>query len=472
MEAAATDRAFRPPAPAPRVLPKNARATPLSYYRYFRIMARNPLELWTTDHYAKAVVPGRVFGVQYLLIQDPAMVRHFMVTNADKYGLTYIRKALFKPVLGNGLLIAEGESWKRTRRALTPAFTARHVQGFAKTMEAVSAARANMLAARNGETVSLSREMLTLTLDILIACLFSGDTRLDVKRFSEDLDRLLVLAGTPHPLDLMEAPDWMPRFGRGGALKLVASLRAQVTEVLTARRALLRKGGDAPDDFLTLLIKAEKAEGEPLTDDDIIDNLLTFLSAGHETTARSLTWAFYLLSKSPQDLEKAINEIASAPLDQTPPEAWGDVLPFTQAILKESMRLYPAAPILARLALDDDTLGELPIKKGTQIIASPWLLHRHEQLWHDPNTFDPTRFLGEREKEIPRFAYVPFGMGPRVCIGASFSMQEMMIVMATFLKQLRFEHVGKEEPQPIMRITIQPSTPVEMRILVPEGGSA
>lgn len=464
MEVVATDQAFRPPAPTPRVLRPGARPTPLSYYRYFRIMARNPLEIWTTDHFTKPVVPGQVFGVNYFLVQDPAMVRQFMVTNSSNYGLTYIRKALFEPVLGNGLLVAEGESWKRTRHALTPAFTARHVQGFAKTMETVAAERASALAARKGDTVSLSREMLTLTLDILIACLFSGDTRLDVKRFSENLDRLLVLAGSPHPLDLMEAPDWVPRFGRGEALSVVAELRAQVTDVLTARRALLSKGDDAPDDFLTLLIKAEKAEGEPLTDDDIIDNLLTFLSAGHETTARSLTWAFYLLSKSPADAKKVAEEIGSASLEETPPEDWGDALPFTQAVLKESMRLYPAAPILARLALGDDKLGDLDVKKGTQIIASPWILHRHEQLWKDPNAFDPTRFLGEREKEIQRFSYVPFGMGPRVCIGASFSMQEMMIVLASFLKKLRFDHVGKEEPQPIMRITIQPSTPVNMQV--------
>ena len=464
MSVAASDLLIHPPAPPPRVVRANARPTPLSYLRYFQIMTRNPLEIWTTDHYTKPVVRGTVFNQEYYLLQDPEDVRHFMVSKSANYGLTYIRKALFEPFIGKGILVTEGENWKRTRRALTPVFTARNVQGFAPTMQKVAEGRAAALLARKGETISMSREMLTLALDVLIACLFSGDTRLDVKRFSENLDQLLIHAGSPHPFDLMEAPDWLPRIGRGGATKIVADLRAQVTELLVARRSLISAGEDIPDDFLTLLIRAEKAEGEPLTDEDIIDNLLTFLSAGHETTARSLTWAFYLLSKAPEVAAKVIAELNAVSLENVAPHEWSDHMPYTLATLKESMRLYPAAPILSRVALEDDQIGDLNVKKGAQLIASPWLLHRHENIWEDPTAFDPTRFLGEREKEIPRYAYAPFGMGPRVCIGASFSMQEMMIVMATFLKQMHFEHVGAEEPEPVMRITIQPSTPVEMKI--------
>jgi len=427
-------------------------------------MARNPLEIWTTDHFNELAVSGKLLGQDFLVMHDPEGVRHFMVSNSANYGLTYIRKALFEPILGSGLLVAEGDLWKRTRRSLTPVFTVRHTQSFAPTMKAVAEERVATLRDKSGSVVGLSSEMLTLTLDILIACLFSEDTTLDVKKFSSNLDRLLVVAGAPHPLDLMEAPSWVPRIGRGEAIKIVAELRDQVNEILQQRRAVLDRGQDLPSDFLTLLLRAGAEEGEPLSDDEVIDNLLTFLSAGHETTARSLTWAFYLLAKSPHDMAKVLEEISSVDLDTIEPHLWVEALPFLTAVLKESMRLYPAAPILARLALEDDLIGDLKVKKGTQIISSPWVLHRHPKLWCNPNDFDPTRFLGKEAASIQRFSYAPFGMGPRVCIGASFSMQEMIIVLALFVKNLNFHHIDDEEPQPIMRITIQPSTPVNVKI--------
>ncbi len=456
------DTAFTPPAPTPRYVPPGARPSLQGYLRYFQIMRRNPLEIWTEGHYREFVWTPRVFGQPYVITHDPEAVRRFLVTNADNYGLTRLRRALFEPLIGDGLLIAEGDLWKRTRKALTPVFNHRNVRGFAPVMRDVAVREAEALAKRDGETVLMSREMLNLALNVLTACLFSGDEAIDTERFSRNLDRLLHVAGMPHPLDLMAAPAWLPRLGRGEATGIVVQLRSQVNALLAARRARPKETGT--DDFLSLLMNAGADEGAPLSDKEIVDNLITFLAAGHETTARTLTWTFYLLSKSPEALDRAVAEVDGAGLDDEDPADWAARLPFVTAVIKESMRLYPAAAIFSRLALGPDRLGDVDIAPGTEIITSPWVLHRHDKLWARPWVFDPDRFMGAAADAIPRHAYMPFGAGPRICIGASFSMQEMAIVLAVFLTRLRFEHVGREEPQPIMRITVQPSTDVPMRI--------
>ncbi len=456
------ETAFTPPAPTPRYIPPNAKPTLQGYLRYFRIMAKNPLEIFTEANFEEFIQTSRVFGQKYALVHDPEAVRRFLVTNADNYQLTRMRRALFEPLIGDGLLIAEGDLWKRTRKALTPVFDHRNVRGFAPLMRDVAAREADALAARDGETVPMSRAMLTLALDVLTACLFSGDDALDADRFSRNLDRLLHIAGMPHPLDLMAAPEWLPRLGRGEALKIIAELRDQVNALLSARRARPKETGT--DDFLSLLMNAGADEGVPLSDTEIVDNLITFLAAGHETTARTLTWTFYLLSKSPEAFSRAGAEVDAAALATVDPADWSVRLPFVTAVIKESMRLYPAAAMFSRLAVAPDRLGDVDIAAGTEIVTSPWVLHRHSKLWDRPWVFDPDRFMGEAANKIPRHAYMPFGAGPRICIGASFSMQEMVIVLAEFLARVRWEHVGAEEPQPIMRITVQPSTDVPMRM--------
>lgn len=453
---------FTPPAPKPRYIPPNAKPSLQGYLRYLTIMARNPLEIFTEANFEGFLQPSRVFGQRYALVHDPEAIRRYLVTNAENYGLTQLRKDMFEPLIGKGLLIAEGTTWTHTRGALTPVFNHRNVRSFAPTMKAVIDREADEIAARDGQGVAMSSQMLGLALNVLTACLFSGDTAIDTDRFSKNLDQLLDIAGMPHPLDLMSAPVWVPRVGRGQAKRIVRELRDQVGAVLTARRKEERVAEN--NDFLSLLISAGVKEGAPLTDDEIIDNLITFLAAGHETTARTLTWTFYLLSKAQDATARVQSEIDAAGLDHIAPEDWAKALPFTVAVIKESMRLYPAAAIFSRLALGPDRLCDTDIAAGTEIITAPWVLHRHKKLWDNPNRFDPDRFLEERGEAIPRHAYMPFGAGPRICIGASFSMQEMVIIVATFMERMRFKHIGGTEPQPIMRITIQPSTPVHLRV--------
>lgn len=459
-----TAAAFTPPAPAPRYIPPNAKPSLQGYVRYFKIMANNPLEIFTEANFNEFMQTSRVFGQDYAIVHDPDAVRRVLVSNASNYRLTKLRRALFEPLIGDGLLIAEDELWSRTRKALTPVFNHRNVQGFGPLMRDAVARKADAIATKDGHKIALSEEMLTLALDVLIACLFSADDNLDTARFSRNLDRLLRIAGMPHPLDLMDAPTWLPRLGRGEARTIVAEIRSQVGDLLRSRRSRSDAGRDEKD-FLSLLMKAGAAEGSPLSDKEIIDNLITFLAAGHETTARTLTWTFYLLSQDQASLARLRDEVNAAKLDETNPAGWGAALPFATAVIKESMRLYPAAAVFSRLAVEDDELCGNTVKGGTEIVISPWVLHRHRKLWDAPDIFKPDRFMGAAGEAIPRHAYIPFGAGPRICIGASFSMQEMLIVLVEFLRRLDLEHVGASDPQPIMRITVQPSTPVLMRVV-------
>ena len=466
MSAHPRSKLFIPPAPEPRIVPKRSRPTLKGYAGYLRIMTTNPLEVWTQNHFHERILAGRLIGQHYVVVHDPQWIRHFLVTNAENYALTEIRRAMFEPVIGKGLLIAEGDLWKRTRRALTPVFTPRHVSGFAPMMARVATRTADAFAAKNQSPISATQSMLTLALDVLIACLFSdaeqGEERLDSARFSRNLDRLMSIAGMPHPLDLVGAPRWAPRLGRGEALRIVADIRRQVSSLLEARRRLIESGGESINDFLGLLINAGVDDGQPLSDDEIVDNLITFLSAGHETTARTLAWTLYLLSKDNEIYERAAAEVDTVGLSSIDPANWPGALPFVTSVIKESMRLYPAASILTRDAIGDDAFGQTPVPAGSNVITAPWVLHRHQMLWDEPDAFNPDRFMGAAGEQIERFAYIPFGAGPRVCIGASFSMQEMVIIIATFLARFRFKHVGAIEPNPVMRVTIQPSTPIDM----------
>ena len=451
--------AFYPPTPPLRG--EEIVASPLGLLTYFRSMARNPLETWGPRAFRTPIIPIDFLGRRYVILNDPQAIRHCFVTNAANYRLQQLRLTLLKPALRDGLIVAEGAVWKATRRALTPVFTPRRVAGFAGAMRAEAEKRRDKILARGGAAFSLRDEMLDFALDVLIACLFSEERDFDRARFSRNVTRLLDIGGTPHPFDLLRAPSFVPRIGRADLSPVVEDLRDQVRAILERRR---RKPAAAePADFLSLLMQAGVEEGTPLGDDGVIDNLLTFLTAGHETTARALAWTLYALSEAPAVRERAEAELDSGGLDPEAPERWIEQLPFLEAVIKETLRLYPPAPHLAREAIGADRVGDVDIAPETELHMSPWLLHRQETLWRDPALFDPARFLGAEGAAIDRFQFLPFGAGPRVCIGASFSIQEMTIALATFLKAMRIEHVGATAPEPILRITLQPSTPIMAR---------
>jgi len=445
---------FVPPAPVPRRVPP-------SLLQMLRIVYRNPLELWGEPSYNERWISVDGIGGPLVIANDPGLIRHVLVDNVKNYRMARVRQRILRPILRDGLLTAEGEVWKRTRKALAPVFTPRAIAGFAPAMLASVERFASRYAAQPGPA-EIARDMTILTYDVLAETLFSGEIAGEANAFQHEVDRLFETMGRVDPLDLLGAPDWLPRLTRLRGRKALAFFRRIVTDTMAMRRARLAADGAAPQDFLTLLLATAGPDG--LSDAEIEDNIITFIGAGHETTARALGWTLYLLSQAPWERDRVEAEIDALMADPPPPEAWLDAMPVTRAAFEEAMRLYPPAPSINREAIVADGYGDFTIPAGAQVLVMPWTLHRHRRLWDRPDAFQPARFLPERRDAIDRFQYLPFGVGPRICIGAAFAMQEAMIALAVLMHRFRFEATADCRPWPVQKLTTQPEGGLPMMV--------
>lgn len=455
-----TPHPFTPPAPVPR-----ARANIPSLFEIVRTLMRNPLEMWGAPSYEDKVIHTRFLNERSLIVNDPGLIRHVLVDNARNYRMGTIRQLILRPILRDGLLTAEGEVWKRSRKAMAPVFTPRHIDGFAGIMLARTEAYAEHYeqAARAGTTRDISRDMTELTFDILSQTLFSGEIVTSTGDFAADVQRLLYTMGHVDPIDLLKAPPWIPRVTRLKGIRVMALFRGIVDQTMEKRRQKIQSGGAVPDDFLTLLLRQEGPHG--LTREEIKDNIITFIGAGHETTARALGWTLYCLANSTPDLEILEKEIDAFFDGSVPePQHWLDRLPMTRAAFEEAMRLYPPAPSINRAAIADDLYGDVEIKAGVTVLVMPWTLHRHRGLWAQPEAFIPSRFWPENRGAIDKFQYLPFGAGPRICIGASFALQEAVIALALLLHRFRFTCTAECKPWPVQKLTVQPAGGLPMTV--------
>jgi len=429
-----------------------------------RIVYRNPLELWGEPSYNEPwiLVSGGIGG-PLLIANDPGLIRHVLVDNAKNYKMARVRQKILRPILRDGLLTAEGEVWRRSRKAMAPVFTPRHIAGFAKPMLEQATAFAERYEQAIGGTVDVSRDMTMLTFDILAETLFSGEVAGDPGGFAHQVDRLFETMGRVDPLDLLGAPDWLPRITRILGRNSLAFFRDIVARTMEMRKEkLATAGSEAPEDFLTLLLRAEGPEG--LTRQEIEDNIITFIGAGHETTARALGWTIYCLANLPGERARIEAEIDAVLESEPDPVKWLDAMPFTRAAFEEAMRLYPPAPSINREAIEDDSYADQKIPKGTQVLVMPWTVHRHRKLWDDPEAYMPSRFHPENREKIGRFQYLPFGAGPRVCIGATFAMQEAVIALAVLLSRYRFDLLPETKPWPVQKLTTQAQGGLPMRV--------
>ena len=456
---------FEPPAPIPRTdLPGRIAV--------MRTVFRNPLELWGEGSYTLPWLNTKFFGRRSLIVNDPGLIRHVLVDNVSNYRMQRVRQLVLRPILRDGLLTAEGPVWKRTRKAIAPVFTPRHAKGFASQMQAktVEFVDGNYPAADGEERLTdISVDMAQMTFAILSETLFSGEIPVSEESFSEDTERLMRVMGRIDPMDLLEAPEWMPRFTRAGGAAVMATFRDIVDRTIAMRRARMADSPDSvPQDFLTLMLQ-QIDNGSGLTEEELQDNILTFIGAGHETTARALAWTLYCVANTPSfraAMEEEIDRVIESGAD---PVDWLDQMPTVRAAFEEAMRLYPPAPSLNRQAVKDDSWtapdGEVvEISAGTTVLVMPWTLHRHELLWDEPRAFKPERFLPENRGKIDRFQYLPFGAGPRVCIGATFALQEAVIALGVMMHRHRYDLQPGFTPWPIQRLTVQPMNGMPMRV--------
>ncbi len=447
-----------PPAPVPR-------AKPLGPLALLRVLVDNPLEAWTEAHFNEPIVMGGLPFMRVAVVSDPAAIRHVLLDNYENYQKDWLQRRILSAGLSDGLLTAESKQWRNQRRMLAPLFARRTVGHFSSAMVEAARALVARLDRQRGEVLDLAVEVTRVSLDVLERTIFSDGLGNDPEEIRKGMKLYFEAIGQIDPLDVLGLPISMPRLGRMRARASLRMFEQAIDAIIVRRRRQLAEAPDGtPQDLLTLLLQAEDPQtGARLSESEVRSNVLTFISAGHETTANSLTWSLFLLSQAPDWCDRLRVE-AERELDG-PAEGLSERLVETRAVIEESNRLYPPITAISRGAGKADTLCGRPIQRGTMIVIAPYVVHRHRTLWSEPDRFDPTRFLDGARETIPRFAYIPFGAGPRTCIGASFAMQEAAIVLATLVRHFRMELLDGHPIWPLQRVSLRPKSGLPMRVM-------
>ncbi|MEV0601496.1 cytochrome P450 [Streptomyces sp. NPDC050315] len=364
-----------------------------------------------------------------------------------------------RAAFGNGLLTSQDADYLRQRRLVQPLFTKRRVDGYADAIAQEAGAVVERWDGRG--TVDLVAEMSRLALRTVARILFGADVEaaVEVIHRSFPVINSYALSRAYAPVNV---PREWPTPGNRRAMAAIAEVYAVCDRIIAERRAAPE--GPVGDDLLTLLAQAGSEEGDSLDATEIRDQVLVFLLAGHETTATSMAFTLHLLSRHPEEQARARQEADEVLGDRAPTAADLERLPYLTRVLKEGMRLYPAAPVVGRRAVADTEIGGYRIRAGSDVVVAPWVTHRNPDLWEDPERFDPERFTPERVAARHRYAWFPFGGGPRACIGQHFSMLESVLALATLLRGYELEAADDAEVPVAAGITLQAKGPARVRL--------
>jgi len=439
-------------------------------YSLFDILAsiikitRNPVESMGRSGYERGVTQFTFFKHTFTYINSPEAIKHCFIDNRENYHFQKIRQRLLETIAREGLLTVEGPDWQHARRAISSMFTPRNVKSFAQTIRETTERVMDDLFGHS-DPILTANIFSQLTYLVLSDTLFSGDIQADQAQVLEDVATTLETMGRPHLLDMLGAPDWLPRITNKAGQNALNNIREMIARVIEKRQAKKTNGNPLPDDFLTRLLSVgDDGQTHPFTDAQIEDHIISFIGAGHETTARALCWLVYLLSQDTKRRARLEAEIDALDIDGLPCENWADHLPYTLACFEETMRLFPPAPFISREAITDDTVDGYAVAADEVVMINTWQLHRHTQYWDNPSAFIPERFLPENRGKIGRFQYLPFGVGERVCIGQRFALQEAGILIALLLRRYRFDYAGDAPPWPKLRLTVQTDNDMPMRV--------
>jgi cytochrome P450 len=422
--------------------------------QFLRILRENSIATYRADAYTADILERHLFWRRTFFVNEPGAIKYILLDNAANYSKTEITRRLLEPGLGRGLLTSEGDTWRRHRRIMAPSFDHRSIVAYAPLMTEIAADLAERWdALPAGAEVDVAAAMMHATLHIISRTMFSSDSDEIVEVVERGVSRYQSEI-RPGLIDLLELPKWLSRLTSWRRPERVFSEFDKVIDRLLAER-----GGagqtQQPKDLLARLLAARDEEtGGGMTMQEVRNQVITIFMAGHETTALALTWTWYLLSQHPAVQAKLEDELASALAGRLPRHDDLAKLPYTRMVIEESMRLYPPAHTLSRAAVADDEVLGRRIPAGAQILIVPWLLHRNPKLWERPGIFDPERFAPERAASRHRFAYIPFGAGPRICIGAAFAMAEAMLLLATIAQRyrLRLKPGFPVEPQGLITL--------------------
>jgi cytochrome P450 len=423
----------------------------------FLVLRRNLLELWGEPAYTDSILPGRFLGRAQLLLNDPAGIRQVLVTNAEKYERNASTMRILQPLLGGGLFLATGDAWRHQRRTIAPAMSPRMMPMLARHVMTIAEQTVAELQSSFG-LVDLLGHMQRLALRVAATSMFSleaagfaGEMRENLLQYGlhhtrPDLFDLLLPAGVPSPGD-----------------RARAQFRGKWTRMMDRvidLRAALGAPPDQPRDLFDMLAAARDPEtGAGFDRAQLRDEVSTMIIAGHETTSTTLFWACYVAAKLPDLQDRLAEEVLGVDLGAAVAAEALKRLVYTRAFVDEVLRLYPPAFLIVRVAKErDEILGHV-VAPGTVVSISPWVVHRHHAHWPEAERFDPGRFLpGTAPPE--RYSYLPFGAGPRICVGAQFALTEAVLVLARLMQSFRIDVAGDRGMKPIGRVTTQPDRPV------------
>ncbi|MBV8743695.1 MAG: cytochrome P450 [Xanthobacteraceae bacterium] len=440
----------RPPAPA----------GDLPWYRFLKAIRTNALGIFPQAAYEDDVVVQSALGRNRFVLNSPDAIHHLLVDNIANYRRTSATIRILRPIIGDGLFLAEGEDWRHQRRTIAPALAprvmpmlARHVVGAADETIArltTTAGPVDILAT----TQFLALEIAARSMFSLEMQQYGAALRRQIGSYAQNLAR-------PYLLDLM-LPVTIPTLRDLARARFRASWLQLMDEIMAAR--LRAPENDPPRDLFDLLRAARDPQtGAAFSQAQLRDQMTTMVVAGHETTALALFWAIYLLASAPAEQERLAEEVRA--VDFTPDSATEvlNKLTYTRAVVNEALRLYPPAFAITRAANGTDRIGTVEIPAGSLVMVAPFVLHRHVRLWRNPDAFEPARFLGDATP-AHRFAYLPFGVGPRVCVGAQFALTEAALVLAMLIKQFRITRASTEPVLPVAVITTAPDHPALFRL--------
>lgn len=430
---------------------------PLGVWQTAIAARRNVLEIIPALAVQQPIVSGKV-GRRFHMLMDPESLRHVLKDRVEDYPKSITTKLILNPAIGDSMFVAEGAHWRWQRRAAAPAFAHRHVQALGPVMSAAAEASCRRFDLAHGP-VDVFEETVAATFSVISDVTFSGGTGFDRNTVHSMIEAYIAQTAKVSLLDILGVPAWVPRPGRLFSGARMAEMRRIADQAIAARAN--DPNTRVPADLLDLLLDAEDPEtGRTMTRTELRDNLLTFIVAGHETTALTLAWALYLCAFDPAVQETAAAEAQSVLGDRVATAGDMAKLPLIACIVNEALRLYPPAALLSRTALAADRLCGRDIRPGDLVILPFYALHRSRLFWDHPDAFDPSRFNTTPD----RYAFLPFGAGPRICIGASFALQEAVIILATLLARFRFSAIAGRNPEPRMILTLRPHGGVWLKV--------
>lgn len=446
-------------------------ARPLGLFRRLMTLADNPIEAWPKAVYEQPFYWSPApYGPKILFVSQPAAIREILLDRVHDFGKGAIFLRFLKPALGEAMLTAEGAHWRWQRLAAAPAF---RPEAVARLTPLMSAAAETMLArwraAGVGAKIDVNADMVRVTFDIILATMLSGGEGIDIEEASREITHYLETLGRPNVADILGLPPSFKKLTSQRGLQAATYLRNKV-DVMVARR---RREGEGRGDLVDLLMHAHDPEtGRSMSDADLRDNLITFIGAGHETTALALTWSLYLLSQDAASAQRVRAEVAAVAQGAPITQAHVEQMAFTRQVILEALRLYPPVAALPRQANADTQLAGMAAPKNTIILMPIYAIHRHRLLWERPDVFDPDRFAPGLGLERQRYQFMPFGAGLRICIGMGFALNEAIAALATLMRGVDLVHDPAHRIRPLVRITMRPQggMPMTIRAFHQDGG--